>query len=48
MSILKLVLRIGVPAAMQMVIMSLAEALLSMVNGFGHVPPRPMASATRC
>jgi putative MATE family efflux protein len=35
-SILKLVLRIGIPTAMQMVIMSLAEvALLSMVNGFG-------------
>jgi putative MATE family efflux protein len=34
--ILKLVLRIGVPTAMQMVVMSLAEiALLSMVNGFG-------------
>jgi putative MATE family efflux protein len=35
-TILKSVLRIGVPTAMQMVIMSLAEvALLSMVNGFG-------------
>jgi putative MATE family efflux protein len=35
-AILKNVLRIGVPTAMQMVIMSLAEvALLSMVNGFG-------------
>jgi putative MATE family efflux protein len=34
--ILKAVLRIGLPTAMQMVIMSLAEvALLSMVNGFG-------------
>jgi putative MATE family efflux protein len=34
--ILKSVLRIGIPTAMQMVIMSLAEvALLSMVNGFG-------------
>ncbi len=34
--ILKLVLRIGIPTAMQMVVMSLAEiALLSMVNGFG-------------
>jgi putative MATE family efflux protein len=34
--ILKAVLRIGVPTAMQMVIMSLAEiVLLSMVNGFG-------------
>jgi putative MATE family efflux protein len=34
--ILKSVLRIGVPTAMQMVIMSLAEvALLTMVNGFG-------------
>jgi putative MATE family efflux protein len=34
--ILKAVLRIGVPTAMQMVIMSLAEvALLSLVNGFG-------------
>jgi putative MATE family efflux protein len=35
-TILKMVLRIGIPTAMQMVIMSLAEvALLSMVNGFG-------------
>jgi putative MATE family efflux protein len=35
-AILLAVLRIGVPTAMQMVIMSLAEvALLSMVNGFG-------------
>jgi putative MATE family efflux protein len=35
-AILKSVLRIGIPTAMQMVIMSLAEvALLSMVNGFG-------------
>jgi putative MATE family efflux protein len=35
-AILKNVLRIGLPTAMQMVIMSLAEvALLSMVNGFG-------------
>jgi putative MATE family efflux protein len=34
--ILKAVLRIGIPTALQMVIMSLAEvALLSMVNGFG-------------
>lgn len=34
--ILRAVLRIGVPTAMQMVIMSLAEvALLSLVNGFG-------------
>jgi putative MATE family efflux protein len=34
--ILKSVLRIGIPTAMQMVIMSLAEiVLLSMVNGFG-------------
>jgi putative MATE family efflux protein len=34
--ILKLVLRIGIPTALQMVVMSLAEiALLSMVNGFG-------------
>jgi putative MATE family efflux protein len=34
--ILKSVLRIGIPTALQMVIMSLAEvALLSMVNGFG-------------
>jgi putative MATE family efflux protein len=35
-AILRAVLRIGVPTAMQMVIMSLAEVvLLSMVNGFG-------------
>jgi putative MATE family efflux protein len=35
-AILKSVLRIGIPTALQMVIMSLAEvALLSMVNGFG-------------
>jgi putative MATE family efflux protein len=35
-AILRAVLRIGIPTAMQMVIMSLAEvALLSMVNGFG-------------
>ena len=35
-AILKNVLRIGIPTAMQMVIMSLAEiVLLSMVNGFG-------------
>ncbi len=35
-AILKAVLRIGLPTAMQMVIMSLAEVvLLSMVNGFG-------------
>jgi putative MATE family efflux protein len=35
-TILKSVLRIGIPTALQMVIMSLAEvALLSMVNGFG-------------
>jgi putative MATE family efflux protein len=35
-AILRSVLRIGIPTAMQMVIMSLAEvALLSMVNGFG-------------
>jgi len=35
-AILRQVLRIGVPTAMQMVIMSLAEVvLLSMVNGFG-------------
>lgn len=35
-AILKSVLRIGIPTAMQMVIMSLAEVvLLSMVNGFG-------------
>jgi Na+-driven multidrug efflux pump len=35
-SILKQVLRIGIPTAMQMVVMSLAEvALLSIVNGFG-------------
>jgi len=34
--ILKQVLRIGIPTAMQMVVMSLAEVvLLSMVNGFG-------------
>ncbi len=35
-TILRAVLRIGIPTAMQMVIMSLAEVvLLSMVNGFG-------------
>ncbi len=35
-AILKSVLRIGIPTAMQMVVMSLAEVvLLSMVNGFG-------------
>src|SRR6185369_3476117 len=35
-AILKQVLRIGIPTAMQMVIMSIAEVvLLSMVNGFG-------------
>jgi putative MATE family efflux protein len=35
-AILRAVLRIGIPTALQMVIMSLAEvALLSMVNGFG-------------
>ena len=42
------ILGIGLPSAVGMVVMAIAElVLLGLVNGFGSTPPRPMAPSTR-